>query len=231
MASCFVGVWEYTHPPDPSTLNGARNILVLLDNMQFWIVLIGIAMAGMLRLMGTKEWRDVIAVLVVSLAVIFFASDMRATPYAGYATRMYTAITFFFLSSSIAWYQLYGARTLITGQNNKNYDLLRHCMIPVFALLLSVSLIDISNSIGFRRFTDGISYIVNSQAGLLRFEDSIAQLPGQGLYGWAWTYPTMGLLLRNDSSGALIMVPEFERGHWAPFNPLVSVPDLDRYYK
>jgi hypothetical protein len=92
--------------------------------------------------------------------------------------------------------------------------------------MLLLATFDVRHSYEMHVYFNDLRREVNSRTGLVRAEDTNLL----GRFSGSWTLTAKSLLVRDDATRAIILVPETYTG-WQPFDPKVSVPDLSRYYK
>jgi hypothetical protein len=223
------GVWNYVAPALPENAEKAHDLKALMDDLQFWVVLVCAVLMGSSYVIRAREWSGMTAILLAGIAFVFLVGDLHATPAVGFRTRAFTAPVFFGFGVAVSLFKKFAAKLSVNESGENPYPA-QYFALPVFALFVVLSFLDIQSSIEFRRYLGDYSRVVNTHSGLLRFEDSIARIPNTDIYGWDWIYPSLGLLLRKNTDSAVILDPDFQRGKWKPFDPAVSVPDLGRYY-
>jgi hypothetical protein len=94
--------------------------------------------------------------------------------------------------------------------------------VLVFGALLVPNL---THALGFYNFLRTFHNQVASRTGFVPIE-ATPLLDGE--YDWAWTNPSLCLLLRDNPGQAIILNPSSYQG-WEAFDPRKSMPDLSRY--
>ena len=70
--------------------------------------------------------------------------------------------------------------------------------------------------------------IIDNNIGVVCIDD--VNINNKERYEWAWTFPCVSLLIRDDKHKAIISNSRSYKG-WQPFNPYIknSVPNLNKY--
>ena len=98
-------------------------------------------------------------------------------------------------------------------------------------LALSLILVlGFSQSTTWKNFKDDFKYVVNSNSGLVSFENSGIDSTEFEKAGWSWTNPSLSLVLRQSEDSAIILPPSNYSG-WQPWDPTQQVPPLDKRFK
>ena len=229
--STLGGLWGYLYPAHPENLQRSHDFGILVENIPFWATLIYIALLIYVFLSGTKAWRHTLSMMLIGFAILFYLIPLKATPFIAYSARVFIALTFFLLTLLLSWTRFYASKKIGAATRSKNYQTLRHSIIPIFSFFCALSILDIQSSFEFRHYLDSITETLDTHSGLLRYETYLENTPGDAVYGWTWTPPSLSLLLRKNEDAGLIIAPAYQQGRWQPFDPFVAIPDLSRYYK
>ncbi|HEU0117626.1 MAG TPA: hypothetical protein VFR09_03235 [Alphaproteobacteria bacterium] len=229
LASAGVGLWNYLNPTQPENLASASNPLLLLHDPQLWFTFVFVALIAPIAMVRDAQWRSAFILALFISIIGFLLMGLHAPPFVDYMARAFTAMGFLALAIALCWFELFGKKRF-PALKKLETNPWQYFALPTFALFTLMCVLDIGDSIEFRAYIDDFSRVVNSHHGLLRYEDSIMFLPNNNLYGWTWTYPTMALLLRENTDKAVVIEPWFQKGRWQPFDPRTYVPDLSPYY-
>ncbi len=97
-------------------------------------------------------------------------------------------------------------------------------------IFVSLSVSNVVNSLGYFRYLNVFANEVTLRSGFIPLESTkLTDDRRDWRYGCPWTHPTLSLVLRKDSQQAIVLNPKEYKG-WQPFDPVVWLPDLRRYY-
>ena len=231
LASTATGLWEVFDPRDPLNFLSARSPAYILHDVSYWLVS-GVALLLGSGLLVRPVWYVRAAAMLCFIPIALLLSQFDVPPPSfSYNIRMYMTLTLLAAAVCLVWFRWDGWRRSMTRQKLTDFNPTLHYVAPVFALFVSLSLLDIGSSFGYAAYLRHFQSVVNARTGLLPLEGSpLAYDPGEMTYAWAWTHPVMSLLLRQDSSRAILLNSLTYSG-WVPFDPQQTVPDLTRYYR
>lgn len=230
LALCMVvsvtsALWEVVAPRDPANLAGARSIDALLLDTQFWCVLgYSLIVTGMFFL-SWKWLRQGMALVCLYVLVKLFLDHFRLFPPLHYGIRAYMSLAISACGVGLWWFRVHGQKYMRSRSK---------LMLPALMgtiLLGCLSLFDVQMSFDYARYLDAYQAEVNSKTGLIPYERSyIPYIVGNDRFNWGWTQSLMSVILRQDSTKAVILNPVDYHGY-QPFDPYEKVPDLSRYYR
>jgi hypothetical protein len=228
LISVAIGWWGYLYPNHE--LNKARAIyaIVVLYDRQFWVPVIVTALTALQLLIPSRTTREIIFLIMMAIAVIALTGIFLPPPTLDFAVRAYTGMVLCGGFAVLAAFRFGGYRWLLSLRQLAEFDPVRHCAIPVFALLVALSFFDFQRSKDFGPYLDSFREQVNSHTGILPWEASMATVPNDRVFGWSWTYPSMSLVLRRDAKAAIISNARANTEE-QPFDP-ARPPDLSHYY-
>jgi hypothetical protein len=227
--SACVGFYGYLFPDLPGNKTRAMNIVALLVDHQLLFTLLFVVMVSVTFMIRSKLWQDQFFLVLLALLAVNCIGIFRPSPGLAFATRAFVGLGV--VGGAIlliiarcqpmvrAWLER------IVPQCPKNY-----AVVPIFILFCELAFFDIRGSLAYRAYLQDFSKLVNKESGFLAFTAASTTLPDDGLYSWCWTYPSVSLLLRKNTDGAIVLNPdncvqaEF-------FHPRQYLPDLSRYYR
>lgn len=214
-AAATIAWWSTMFPRDPNNFANAIKISDYVNNKQFIISsIIGALYFFLIIIWNNRILRVSTIFAICCFAIILLMPSVWATPNFHYTIRVPAGVLLFgiaiilvihrFVPNNIFRTQLFDNRIII---------------IP-FILLCILSVPDVYHTLGWKQFLDEFKNEVNTHSGII--QDAKIQ---SSIYGWGWTYPTMSLLLRNSSSSAIVLNPQWHKG-WQPFDPKTNIPNI-----
>lgn len=231
LASFFVlsiasALWNVLLPRDGANFAQARDTYQVLHSLQFWSLLVYAGIGSALCLIEKLWVRVALTVLSLVLLVAVYINPMRVHPFPHYALRMYVALALVVCGIGLWWWR----RLLQRRELDQGHKAFLLPAVLSFAMLLNVAMNDILTSADYANYIKIVRDTLNNRTGILPYEDSgLDTTYYVHLFHWIWTYPSLSVVLRDSSQGAVLLNPENYDGY-QPFNPRQGVPDLDRYY-
>lgn len=210
-----------THPRSEQNFNDATNILEAFRNRQL-LYTIAMAILYAYTIYSTKKWKAKLTTgFAVILSIIFLTGLFRASPYTHYQSR---AAIGAILMISIVFQSIIFAKQNILKQNVINTEKLSHHRTIASLLFLTLSFSFITKLSEFGNWIDRFETEVNSKTGIITSEETkMSRFSNYSTYIWTWTNPTLSIVLRENTGGAIVENMKTLAG-WQPFNPNVSIP-------
>jgi len=225
-------------PYDPEMRADAANILFHLYNLQLVISMaVGVLYAVQLyfgrRRSSVSRLISMIALttgLGLTLLLVHPATWASADQYYG-SRALCSGVLFVGLAAVAIWHfrtHAYAAAAIISPAK------MPRSVWAMPALLFGAVLVpNLTHALGFYNFLRTFQSQVVSRTGFVPIE-ATPLLDGKGQeYDWAWTNPSLSLLLRDNPGQAIILNPSSYHPEllwgWETFDPRKSMPDLSRY--
>ena len=222
--------WAIAFPYDAEMRADAANIRSHLYNFQLVIsIAVGILYAVQLyfgqRTSSASRLISMIALttgLGLPLLLVHPATWASAEQYYG-SRALCSGVLFVGLAAVAIWHfrtHAYAAAAVISPAK------MPRSVWAMPALLFGALLVpNLTHALGFYNFLRTFHNQVASRTGFVPIE-ATPLLDGE--YDWAWTNPSLCLLLRDNPGQAIILNPSSYQG-WEAFDPRKSMPDLSRY--
>ena len=224
-----VGTWSYLYPGIPSNKAQAMSLGILYIDKQIGFMALCATMLGVQFLL---PWRSIRAALFIALLVIISLNLSEIfrppSPEAAYSTRAYTGLMLFAFCCAIGWLKYGPFPRAFLNRRLRSFPTL-YVILPVFMLFAECAFFDVQDSLAYHHYVDNFKNFVNRESGFIPLSTFRGQIEDDYLYGWCWTYPSMSLVLRHDTSKAIILATPACWTHQL-FNPLTQLPDFSAYY-
>lgn len=226
-----ISLWSILFPRDPANLAGATNLASLISNKQWVLSALAAGLyLGMYLLSRYKRLMWLCGVLSSFVIVLLFYPGFYATPFQNYSMRAFGSLVMFcaFSLMVIARFRVIGPDMACQAKEAGGLKAVLFRLLPIL-MLTALIIPDIHHTLGFRRFIHMFKEATDSQVGIQAAESTKLLIPEAIVYSWAWTYPTLSLLLRRNEHGAIILNPKYYIG-WQPFDPAANNKNIARFY-
>jgi hypothetical protein len=223
--SVAIALDSIIYPRDPANLNNAGNLLILLNNVQI------VYTAGMLlMLLGIWLAPKKISIALSAIALIASMSYLLMPSFWPSPGQYYQARS---ISGAFLFFIL--AFAVLVDSSPRIMEFLQareSTRLKSAAFFLFISLVSpyCKDLYGFHQYlTDFYHALKTTKKSEPVNTISAIYQHGMQKFIWAWTNPSMSLIMRRDSSRNLILNPSWYRG-WQPFKP-ENAPHLpNKYY-
>ncbi len=222
-----VALYYIAAPVDP--LRDTESLLSLANlrnalNRQFAFTLMMLIPFGAMLLPSLRRWRRSFIVVALVIAVVFLATpSLWAQPQMYYAVRVpLFAVAACLLMLPFLAYLLDRRAAALCGQDGDEAFVLRlapggHAVALALTVMLCIPFV--MHQRNFFLWLTAFEKTVNAGSGLVAQEQvPLAKNPLNRLYGWAWAYPMMSLVIRRNGD-AMILLNAADYQGWVPFDP------------
>jgi hypothetical protein len=228
LAAAATGVWEVMTPRDPGNFESARDWHILLVDGRFWnLLLFGALMNGTIVFTGARftYWAQMACALLITAIVLNLSAW---EPSYAYSIRMYMALAILPNIAFLLWFRIHIKRSpAVVSQKARSAPVYA---LPVFALFIILSLMDVALSVHYAQFLDAFQSEVNASTGYIPYEQSkIRYDSNERLFFGSWTHITLSMVLRDNPDKGIILNPSWYHGYQGLDDPNV-ITDITAFY-